>query len=115
MSYIPTNWVTGDIITAEKLNKAEDGIASANSALIVNISWNEATGTFDTKYKDIFAAFTAGIPVIVRSLQETYSDEYFNIAYLKEDLHDPKFSVYLTNSTSYDAATEEDYPSAYFG
>lgn len=31
MTYIKTNWVTGDIITAEKLNKIEDGIASAGS------------------------------------------------------------------------------------
>lgn len=115
MAYIPTEWASGDIITAEKLNKAEAGIESANSALLVNIVWNEATGTFDTKYKDIFEAFTAGVPVIVRSLQTAYSDEYFNIAYLKEDLHDPKFSVYLTNNTSYDATTEDDYPSAYFG
>lgn len=27
--YIPTNWQNGDIITAEKLNKIEDGIASS--------------------------------------------------------------------------------------
>lgn len=27
MSYIPTEWFTGDVITAEKLNKIEDGIA----------------------------------------------------------------------------------------
>lgn len=29
MSYTKTTWETGDVITAEKLNKMEDGIESA--------------------------------------------------------------------------------------
>lgn len=29
MSYTPTEWKTGDVITAEKLNKLEDGVANA--------------------------------------------------------------------------------------
>jgi hypothetical protein len=29
MSYIPTEWLNGDVITAEKLNKIENGIAGA--------------------------------------------------------------------------------------
>lgn len=29
MAYTPTNWVTGDTISAEKLNKMENGIASS--------------------------------------------------------------------------------------
>lgn len=29
MSYTKTTWQTGDVITAEKLNKMEDGIESA--------------------------------------------------------------------------------------
>lgn len=32
MSYTPTEWTTGDVITAEKLNNAEEGIAAANAA-----------------------------------------------------------------------------------
>jgi hypothetical protein len=29
MSYTPTTWQTGDTITAEKLNKLENGVANA--------------------------------------------------------------------------------------
>ncbi len=29
MAYIPTNWANGDIVTSEKLNKAEQGIKNA--------------------------------------------------------------------------------------
>ena len=31
MSYTPTNWDNGDVITAEKLNKIEQGISEASS------------------------------------------------------------------------------------
>ena len=31
MSYTPTTWATGDVITAEKLNKLEGGVANAGS------------------------------------------------------------------------------------
>ena len=31
MSYTPTTWATGDVITAEKLNNMENGIANAGS------------------------------------------------------------------------------------
>lgn len=33
MSYTPTQWATGDTITAEKLNKAENGIAANDAAI----------------------------------------------------------------------------------
>ena len=32
MSYIKQTWVTGEVITAEKLNHMEDGISAANGA-----------------------------------------------------------------------------------
>lgn len=37
MSYNPTNWVTGDVITAQKLNKMEQGIEDA-SVVYVNMN-----------------------------------------------------------------------------
>ena len=53
MSYTPTNWTTGDTITAEKLNKMEQGIASAGGGggvLIVTIDENNA---LDHTWKEI--------------------------------------------------------------
>lgn len=37
MEYMPTQWANGDIVTAEKLNKAEQGIV-ANDTLVIHIS-----------------------------------------------------------------------------
>ena len=31
MAYTPTEWKTGDIVTAEKLNKLENGLANVES------------------------------------------------------------------------------------
>lgn len=38
MAYTPTTWVTGDDVTATKLNKIENGIANANSVATVRLS-----------------------------------------------------------------------------
>ena len=67
MAYTPTEWVTGDVITAEKLNKMEDGIESASSGgggggLIVNFSNN----TPDKTTAEIAAAASAGQIVVFK-------------------------------------------------
>lgn len=60
MSYTPTTWVTGDTVTATKLNKIENGIANAGSAVIVTINNN----TLDKTVQEIYDAISAGTPVL---------------------------------------------------
>lgn len=49
MSYTPTEWKDGDIITAEKLNKLENGISTSASPLIIYLeSTNNHTTIIDT-------------------------------------------------------------------
>ena len=43
MAYTPTTWVTGDTVTATKMNKLEQGVANAGSAMIVT----ETSGDLD--------------------------------------------------------------------
>lgn len=45
MSYEPTNWKDGDLVTSAKLNKMEQGIADGSGIFVVNIS---ATGELPT-------------------------------------------------------------------
>ena len=59
MAYTPTVWETGDIITAEKLNKAENGIA-ANSVLDVTVTMEDSAYVADTEFADACAAVEAG-------------------------------------------------------
>ena len=64
MSYTPTTWVTGDTVTATKLNKMEQGIANAGGGvdlIIYTDSNNNAAG-----YGDLDAALAklrSGIPI----------------------------------------------------
>jgi len=44
MSYTPTEWATGDVITADKLNNMESGIASVLGSFVII----RTTGTIDS-------------------------------------------------------------------
>ena len=62
MSYTPTNWQTGDTITAEKLNNMESGIENANNPFIVTLTptAQDFSGTMDKTVAEINAAYEAG-------------------------------------------------------
>lgn len=52
MSYEPTNWKSGDVVTSAKLNKMEQGIANAGGALVVANN----NGTLNKTWKEIHDA-----------------------------------------------------------
>ena len=65
MSYTPTNWQTGDVVTSEKLNKLEDGVVAANGGLdlfVVKIKPEKNNGArvLDKTAEEIINALTAG-------------------------------------------------------
>ena len=68
MAYTPTEWKTGDIITAEKLNKAEQGIKDAHDA--ADISSGGGSNIFY-----IYALGDADEGVIT-GLSKTYQEIY---------------------------------------
>ena len=76
MSYEPTSWQTGDVVTAEKLNKLENGVAGSSSSenLIATLTYNSADSyfTLDKSWQDIKNALDAGGIVVAK---ETYNEE----------------------------------------
>lgn len=64
MSYEPTNWKTGDVVTSAKLNKIENGIAGAVGNMIVHETvtkdGNTTICTLDKTWKEINDVFMAG-------------------------------------------------------
>lgn len=114
MAYNKTTWKTGDTITAEKLNHAEQGIADASTALIVNVSVSgelEITRTLDKTAKEIYNAIMAGVPVWTLEENTDNGDVYeavnaFWLGYASEGDY-----VFQTYSHFYGASTENDYPS----
>lgn len=68
MAYVPTEWQTGDVVTAEKLNKIESGIEECSSNIpsmsgLVEASVDAETDviTINKSFSDLFAIMRAGI------------------------------------------------------
>lgn len=68
MSYTPTNWQTGDTVTAEKLNKMEQGIELANDPFVITCTPTAAdySGVMDVTFEEIKAAADAGKKIIFK-------------------------------------------------
>lgn len=73
MAYTKTNWQNGDVITAAKLNKMEQGVASIAHALYpinVEVTGGELSGTViftaDKTYAEALAAIENGkLPIYI--------------------------------------------------
>lgn len=86
MGYIPTEWQTGDVITAEKLNKAEQGIADA-CVYMIPIEYDPETSEpyLQASFDDIYAAVSAGRLVCVKDEQ---SEKSASLAWLTGTVYD---------------------------
>ena len=63
MSYEPTNWQEGDLITSERLNKMEQGIASGEGGIfLIPAEYDSSTGnaTMQKTAGEIFEAASSG-------------------------------------------------------
>lgn len=77
MAYTPTQWATGDTVTATKLNKLEQGVANAGSALICTCSFDGDDYVLDKTVAEIYDAYTDGTPIYIHFIygtQGTYED-----------------------------------------
>lgn len=63
MSYTPTVWNSGDIITAEKLNKLENGVGSGESLIVGNIIYTNAD------IAGIYGRFTEPIAQVIARIE----------------------------------------------
>lgn len=103
MSYTPTVWNTGDVITAEKLNHAEQGIAANTIFHVVTFTQNGTAFTCDYTYEQI-AALTSGGALLIgvatvgsrKVLLPEFGhgtdgeDEYFRFSTLTGDINGDK-------------------------
>lgn len=88
MSYTPTEWETGDIVSSQRLNKLEEGVKDAYEMLNVGnvtIDLGSITGTLDKTWQEIFDAVSAGnICYFTGSIQD---DEYSKKIFIITDLY----------------------------
>lgn len=77
MSYTPTQWENGDIVTAEKLNHMESGIQNSG-ALVLHINYvviGQETVTVDKTAGEIFEAAYSGREICAYRTQINPEDE----------------------------------------
>lgn len=93
MSYTPTEWTNGDVITAEKLNHIESGVEESynneETLLVTFTTTNSQDYTCDKTYSEIEQAIADGKIVIGRlvvSMQEQITGGFYlsNVAYMTE-------------------------------
>lgn len=87
MSYTPTTWKAGDIVTSAKLNKIEQGISTATAngnILIVNAIYDdEDISTLDKTWKEIYNAMLVGSVIIIEntSTNNVYQNNVISAIY----------------------------------
>lgn len=111
MSYEPTQWKDGDLVTSAKLNKLEQGVAGAGggSVLVVNITidYDSNIGRLDKTAGEIYEAFRNGSVKFIFESGDGFE-------YLMDLLFCYKapggYSFLLPQGSPFYAATADDYP-----
>ena len=80
MSYTPTNWQTGDIVSSQRLNKLEEGVKNAYDVMVINgtVSISDRDGTVNgvtlqAQAGEIFDAAMAGTPIFLHYTDDSSS------------------------------------------
>ncbi len=73
MPYTPTQWTTGDVITAQKLNKIEQGIAANEGAGGILVEYDSETGYINKNYNQLKDIYLAGGSAYI--ISNTLEDE----------------------------------------
>lgn len=64
MAYEKQTWTTGDVITQEKLNHMEDGIASTGNELLIRFV-NGSTPSFSHSFSEMKEAYESGVFLVL--------------------------------------------------
>ena len=104
MSYTPTDWKTGDVITADKLNNMEQGIVDSEMLLITatNVasqSTPQTTPTLDKTFLEIADAIKAGkVPLLKMVTQSgfVYFAKNVSVIYSGDDVLGVVFNLLTT-------------------
>lgn len=85
MSYTPQTWVTGDTITAEKLNHMENGISEVAGLEFFNIYYDDSSEItfYSEDTPDAYQAiWTDKSPMVLRYTNDSYGNQDINMLYV---------------------------------
>lgn len=104
MSYTPTEWKSGDVITSENLNKLEQGVAAAGGGGGGVLVVNDNNGTLDKTWKEINDAYTLGTTVLISVFNGTAM-----FAVQVSGLNNGSYAIQIVGN-AYFTNTEDGYP-----
>lgn len=108
MSYEPTEWKAGDIVTSAKLNKMEQGIK--NNVLVTNlISTGQQEGYLDKTWQEIYDADFCVIAMIDTNIHQTVPVQV--VFYGARTENEPSAYTVQTNMGYFYTDTPDGYPS----
>ena len=120
MSYEPTVWAAGDVVTATKMNKIEQGISEnsggGNTGLVVDIEEEDGTYILSERFSTIADCIESGGMVYIhgtKTIEESEIDFYTPVQTLLDSesgIYMIEIYVYPSNNYNFVAATREDYP-----
>ncbi len=119
MSYEPTNWKTGDIVTSAKLNKLENAVASGGS-LKLNFTVDDEAGTvtIDKTFAEIKEAVLSGTYVF--GIFPWGGNSYIMHPESFEENNGPQNEYHIVAirgssvlKLNFEVTTENEYPLAY--
>lgn len=106
MSYTPTVWNTGDIVSSQKLNKLEEGVEGAYEVMVIN----DTNGTLDKTWQEIYDAMAQKNQCVIVKDRGSIEDG-IDHRVIKSVFKDPETEMYTVMSdAAYDATTVTDYP-----
>lgn len=108
MTYTPTTWKSGDVVTSSKLNNMENGITDANSMIVI-VDFDDDTGNLDITAGELMALGVAQKLVLTRTVESENSVEYDII----RSFYDGNGYIFTTMfHATYTASTASDNPQA---
>lgn len=115
MSYTKQTWETGDVITDDKLNHMEDGIATGGGVLVVNATMDGATVRFGKTWQEICdAPFAVG--VLVNEQGDNFMKLYISITQITVEQSIYKVYTVLDGAEAvFTADSADGYPTATMG
>jgi hypothetical protein len=112
MSYTPTEWKTGDVITADKLNNMESGIADAGSGgsgsgdvLVVTVTESDGDYSCDKTFAEMSSCLNSGGILVFKVVLEPL--EYYLYANNRDTI-DGNISAYGVDVSQNPTPEEED-------
>lgn len=122
MGYTPTVWQTGDIVSSEKLNKNEEGIAGAYEIVYLSTVVDDDTTTLNKTFKEVYDLVDAGKTVKLKTIIQEDATEVILVFELSDistsqDFYAITFYRCTTDGSSeriectqFIAESEDDYP-----